>query len=90
MILQVAKPRSKEKKAMAVPDSVDPAAWPAEQIRQGDPDLLRSMTREGERRRPSAARRQKVEGMGEGGAALFSEVPSWAFTLALCVFSEDD
>ncbi|WP_436757024.1 IS256 family transposase [Streptosporangium sp. V21-05] len=30
---------------MAVPDSVDPAAWLAEQIRQGDPDLLRSMVK---------------------------------------------
>ncbi len=30
---------------MAVPDSVDPASWLAEQIRQDDPDLLRSMVR---------------------------------------------
>ncbi|GHE49907.1 IS256 family transposase [Streptosporangium violaceochromogenes] len=30
---------------MAVPDSVDPAAWLAEQIQQGDPDLLRSMVK---------------------------------------------
>ncbi|GHH73131.1 hypothetical protein GCM10017673_29180 [Streptosporangium violaceochromogenes] len=27
---------------MAVPNSVDPAAWLAEQIEHGDPDLLRS------------------------------------------------
>jgi putative transposase len=45
MILQVATSRSKEKQAMAVPNSVDAAAWLAEQIQQQDPDLLRSMVK---------------------------------------------
>nr|WP_063767864.1 transposase [Streptosporangium roseum] len=30
---------------MAVHNSVDPATWLAEQIEQGDPDLLRSMVK---------------------------------------------
>ncbi len=30
---------------MAVPNSVDPASWLAEQIEHGDPDLLRSMVK---------------------------------------------
>ncbi|SFJ47185.1 Transposase, Mutator family [Streptosporangium canum] len=30
---------------MAVPDSVDPTAWPAEQIDHGNPDPLRSMVK---------------------------------------------
>ena len=30
---------------MAVSNSMDPVSWLAEQIRQGDPDLLRSMVK---------------------------------------------